>query len=772
MTEQFFDIPFVSYFITTNNHGNPNFIERDTFSYRFNRNIVTHTQSKYIAAHLPKTLEELVIPWPLSSFVDVPNYITEYINIELLNKNKDGIIDLIKQTPLGCVFIPEELRDHPFIKQIQEITLPVIFLEDGVDIPISQLQLIVEKNSINASQIIANKVTISDKTKIEPISIPHKNFLRPLEIAINRNRGLYLSIFENRQEPKPFDNPTTEGKLVAEEQAISDLKYYLKLLIAEKYIIYLAKHEKGIDSLIEIIRKWDDSIDTADLDLDILEKYFLNLSDYFFEKFDEIVYRTDMVFVLPMVKKTSVDLLNREFQLRLSKPVLRQIYDFLGYYGIGGGKDFETMLGIISDRASENSILDSLSLNFTLDTKSPYVRLPNLPSQDITVWYSHMFKNTMKNANLSEIEKFNNNFHKISEKLKLSLDDEFIDILVKYGKHIKFITDAPIEWVKYKDTPLGLIKSISRLPIIPGNTLVNSAKHNLLTKIPKATVSFLIINALNPNDTLYKNGKKLGELLKEYFPKHCVNYYEVKNKTDFICTMNENPSTFFIYYGHGSMPEVSRNQPDQIGKLHIGDDEIDMIELENNIKVVPAVTILGACQTQVLDAHYLNIGNMFLGLGSQSVLATYFPVDGFYTFSLIESIFRHLKNFLSNQAPEYIKNWSDIILQARRTHYIIEPVNTIIEYLDKKGDKTRVDSESLSQYVMKYCIESSCNANTSYISVMEQSVTYRDKAYKEYFKNYPESTRMLIDYIFKHNYVFPESIIFTSLGSPEKIKFV
>ncbi len=174
-----------------------------------------------------------------------------------------------------------------------------------------------------------------------------------------------------------------------------------------------------------------------------------------------------MVFVLPMVNKTSVDLLNREFQLRLSKPALRQIYDFSGYYGIGSSKDFEKLLPIISDRVSENSILDSLSFNFTLDTKSPYVRLPNLPSKDITLWYSHMLKN-----------------------------------------------------------------------------------------------------------------------------------------------------------------------------------------------------------------------------------------------------------------------------------------------------------------VMKYCIESSCNSNTSYISVMEQSVIYRDKAYKEYFKNYPESTRMLIDYIFKHNYVFPESIIFTSLGSPEKIKFV
>lgn len=698
MTEQFLNIPFVSYFLTTNNHDNPNFIERDTFSYRFNRNIVTHTQSRYLVAHIPISFEELVLPWPLSSFVEEQNYITEYINIELL-KNTEDIVELIKQTPSGCVFIPEELKDHPIIQKIQGTQLPIIFLEEGIDIPSSQLQLIVDKNSINASQLLGIDITISDKTKMEPISIPHKNYLRPLEVAINRNRGLYSSVFANRQEPQHW-NINNESKEVVEENAIKDIKYYLKRLIAEKYIIYLTKYEKGIDSLIDVINKWDDSINTDDLYSDVLEEYFLQLSDYFFEKFDEIVYRTDMAFVLPMVNKTSVDLLNREFQLRLSKSVLRQIYDFSGYYGIGSGKDFEKILPIISDRARENSILDSLFLNFTLDTKSPYVRLPNLPSKDIALWYSHMFKNIMKNSNLSEIEKFNNNFHKISEKLKLSLDDDFIDIIVKHGRYINFITDAPLEWVKYKDTPLGLIKSISRLPIIPGNTLVNSAKHNFITKIPKANVSFLVINSLNVSDELYNNGKKLGELLKGYFPNYCVNYYEVRNKTDFIRTMNENPSTFFIYYGHGSMPEVSRNQPDQIGKLHIGDDEIDMIELEKNIKVAPVVTILGACQTQVLDSHYLNIGNMFLGLGSQSVIATYFPVDGDYTFSLIESIFRHLKNYFEGTTPLYIKNWADIILQARRTHYITEPINTIIEYLGKKGVQCHIDSIDLRKFIM------------------------------------------------------------------------
>lgn len=147
MTEQFLNIPFVGFFITTNNYDVSNFIERDTFSYHFNRNIATHTQSRYIIAHLPKSLEELFAPWPLSSFIEDPKYITEYINIELLIKNTEGIIDSIKKTPLGCVFIPEELKDHPIIEQIQETTLPVIFLTDGVDIPFSKLQLIVEKNN-------------------------------------------------------------------------------------------------------------------------------------------------------------------------------------------------------------------------------------------------------------------------------------------------------------------------------------------------------------------------------------------------------------------------------------------------------------------------------------------------------------------------------------------------------------------------------------------------------------------------------------------------
>ena len=380
-------------------------------------------------------------------------------------------------------------------------------------------------------------------------------------------------------------------------------------------------------------------------------------------------------------------------------------------------------------------------------------------------------KNVILNSNFKEVEKFNTNFHKISEKIKLSFDDEFIEIIVKKGKHIKFITDSPIEWIKYKNVPISLIKSISRLPIIPGNTLTWSAKCNLKIDVEKNNVSFLVVNSLNKSDELYKNGKKLGELLKKYFPNNIVNYYEITNRDDFINVINENIATVFIYYGHASMPEHSRNQSMQVGKLIIGNEEIDTIELAQSINGVPPISILGACQTQVLDSHYLNIGNIFLELGSVSVLATFFPVDGDYTFSLIESIFRHLKNVFEESTPEYIKNWSDILLQARRTHYILEPIGTIIEYLRKKGDKSQINVKELKSFVMYYCI-SNVKGDIPYDSIMEQAVLNRDKAYITYFDSYPESTRSLVNSIFKHNYVFPESILFTSLGSPENIKFI
>ena len=72
----------------------------------------------------------------------------------------------------------------------------------------------------------------------------------------------------------------------------------------------------------------------------------------------------DMVFVLPMVNKVSVDMVNKEFKLRLPKPTLRKIYEREGYYIEKTEKDHKLLECIYEDVYTENRILDSLVINY------------------------------------------------------------------------------------------------------------------------------------------------------------------------------------------------------------------------------------------------------------------------------------------------------------------------------------------------------------------------------------------------------------------------
>ena len=101
----------------------------------------------------------------------------------------------------------------------------------------------------------------------------------------------------------------------------------------------------------------------------------------------------------------------------------------------------------------------------------------------------------------------------------------------------------------------------------------------------KSEVKFLVINTLKSSDDLFVYGEKIGDLLKNYFPDNQVKYVEVTSKADFLSALNAEPITFLIYYGHGSMPETRKDNTNQVGMLHIGDDTIDMIELADSIKI-------------------------------------------------------------------------------------------------------------------------------------------------------------------------------------------
>src|SRR5690606_527630 len=118
------------------------------------------------------------------------------------------------------------------------------------------------------------------------------------------------------------------------------------------------------------------------------------------------------------------------------------------------------------------------------------------------------------------------------------------------------------------------------------------------------------------------------------------------------------------------------------------------LEIEN-IKHTPLITILGACETQVLHGTHVNTASLFLGKLSVSVLGTFFPIDGLKAITFISSLIRNLVNALIGVAPEnYLVSWDDIILQTYRSHYLLEPIQSIESYLAKRGDRLKNYIES------------------------------------------------------------------------------
>ncbi|MFS7492185.1 hypothetical protein AB6905_14540 [Carnobacterium maltaromaticum] len=755
--------------LTENNYDEV-FFERDTFFCRFNNNIVAHSNSREIISYLPKNLEEFLAIWPASNFIK-GEYRIYYINMSLLDNEE--FKTFLEQIKFGAIFIPENISEDDFQSLIKNISVPVINIKEnfGVEEIGVCVERITKSNLENLFNYFPELRNTNDyfltKTNLKPVAIPSVGFLRSLGTLINRNRGIYTLTHDSQIIVEPSN---AETYLEKEKEALMWNTQYLKQALAEKYLLSLSiSNCETIDELINRLPKNVNLIDKDDLNIGEFSENFEYLSKYYQDNFDEVRLSSDMIFYLPMINKFLINQINKILKKeKLPKKLLKKIYDSTGYYGTYSGSSnsekeslyMKLFFSHLHVRIVENRTMDTLLTDYSLGNRIPYLRLGMVPASDINLWYSHMYNNVKRNAELLEVEKFNINKRKIGNVLRSTIGEEMINLIISHGKHIKFVTDAPVEWIEENGVPLGITKSISRLPVVPGNIL---ATHSYTQKVDISyeNLKVLIINALNPDDSLYSFGKDLEKIYETQLGefKEKLFYKEPKNKSEFIECIEEIQPMIFVFYGHGSF-----DYHDSEGKLHIRNDCITARVLET-IEWGSMITILGACETQTFDNNYLNIGNMFIGLGCISVLGTYFPVNGFFTYTFLESLFRHLNNALRDEAPKkIINNWADVIIQARRTQYLLEPIKVIMPYFAKKKILFNFDGVDIGKFIANYCME-------KVEKDLSEAYSYRDEAYKAYFSNSPEALKA-IEYIFKHSYVFHESLVFTSLGSPEKINIL
>lgn len=759
--------------------------DMDTLFNRFDRHICDSIHYLEVISFLPMNFSEIKSGWPKSAnhFNVNDNYSIRYVNEALISND---LLKIINKYIFGAIFILDGVSHQISNELLNTVRLPIVVsnkldrcIEFNDDL-INNLYRYWNKNISNLTKenkmrdFSLDHLEHQDYSGIMGIQTHSTHYMKPLSRGINRLRGIYLNESERNEIIQP--PPLEEMAFLNNEKEINvEIVRVIKSFIAEKYLLLLLGFiNEGSFSVEdeEIIRKFGLSKEQLIkiLEVNDTQEYLIGLNKLL-DSFDKIPLSTDIVLCVPSVNyyllRETNNLLGKD---KISNKLLKYVSEVTTYRNLIDAKMFnrnkieeeiKIFTGLLAERGMELALLSSISVMYALGKRIPFIRTNNIPAQRFYTLADASFKLSANMDARNTTSQFVRKINDLCEFLISEINPTILKIIFKHGKHIKVISDLPIEWIKVNKLPLCVEKSISRIPITPGNNIVShSYIQNGNHIVNKENIKILIINTLENDDYLYPLGKALQKEINKYL--NSVNkvaiYKEIKAKKEFVEAIEIEKPTILIYYGHGKF-NVSEGQ----GELQIGSEKLKATEIDG-INHSPLITILGACETQVLNGTHLNTAALMLGNLSVSVIGSFFAVDGFKTLSFITTLIRNLMNTINGETPsKFYENWSDIILHTYRVHYLIQPVESLKDYLKKR--KLRFNNY-IKEDILTLIFE---NASKMGIKDFIEILRNREEILLEIFKEYPvlfEAFNQLIE----NNLIVEETLFYTSLGSPELIK--
>lgn len=246
---------------------------------------------------------------------------------------------------------------------------------------------------------------------------------------------------------------------------------------------------------------------------------------------------------------------------------------------------------------------------------------------------------------------------------------------------VKIVADAPIEWLPIRGLPLLLRHQCSRINATPGNLMIGElARNEAVTIRPEALQDVLIVSSFRPDDRL-RNVMRgaidaLGSGLRGRIR---IQFVSVSTVEEFEATLNAFKGAILVFDGHGAIDDGQG-----VGTLMIRDQQLDIWSLRGRIRP-PPIVLLSACDTHGIDAaSHATVGNGFLALGSQTVLATLLPVGGTSAAMFVGRFLYRLAEFIPSALGSYrrVLNWTEIVTGMQRMLLASELLDALVGPID------------------------------------------------------------------------------------------
>jgi hypothetical protein len=213
-------------------------------------------------------------------------------------------------------------------------------------------------------------------------------------------------------------------------------------------------------------------------------------------------------------------------------------------------------------------------------------------------------------------------FKDVQARLRQAVPKEFFDLIRRSKSGIRIVSDAPLEWLDIDGLPLCLAKDTTRIPTTPGNTFVSLMKPQPVARLrPEVFREILIINSVKEDDPIYPFFViAMNTYATALKGKVTLRQVEVGSRKDFVDAINSFDGALMIFNGHGG------HDADEAAILWLKDEPVDVWGLEGELRRVPPIVVLSACDTQAVDRNHATSALGFLSLGAATVLGSFFPL--------------------------------------------------------------------------------------------------------------------------------------------------
>lgn len=303
----------------------------------------------------------------------------------------------------------------------------------------------------------------------------------------------------------------------------------------------------------------------------------------------------------------------------------------------------------------------------------PAIRLPN--SVNLQMSSLREIERLHDGWGVTGNKKLQSKFKALSDGLGSAFSERFKYLLKKRIDGCVICSDSPLEWAVVDDLPLMISHEVCRIPMTPGNMLLQFSAVGSTHELPVEKLrNILVIRS-------FKRGDKLEGVLQravEAFPmsdKISVKFVDVCSVGEVVAALNEYSGGMVIFDCHGHHDGISG-----VGWLSIGDEQLNTWTL-HGVARIPPIVALSACSTSSIAGSYVSVANGFMRCGALSVIGTYLPVDGLHSSAFMARIIFRIDMFLSYlQHNEYeLISWRLFISHFMRMSYATDVLMHFVE---------------------------------------------------------------------------------------------